>query len=49
MQVGDLVRFADIFGNDIRIGLVLAVDVGYTRTTFGWVPNKTLEVISASR
>jgi len=49
VQVGDLVRFADIFGNDIRIGLVLAVDVDYTRTTFGWVPNKTLEVISASR
>ena len=49
MQVGDLVRFTDVFGNDIRVGLVLAVDIDLTKTTFGWVPAKQLEVINASR
>ena len=49
MQVGDLVKFVDIFGNDQRIALVLAVDVDLAKTTFGWVNKALLEVISASQ
>ena len=49
MQVGDLVRFTDVFGNDIRVGLVLVVDIDFTKTTFGWVPAKQLEVLNESR
>ena len=49
MKVGDLVKFLDIFGNDQRIALILAVDVDLVRTTFGWVPKKQLEVLNESR
>ena len=49
MKVGDLVRFTDVFGNDVRVGLVLVVDVDFTKTTFGWVHNEHLEVINESR
>ena len=48
MRVGDLVKFVDIFGNDQRITLVLAVDVDLVKTTFGWVNKTLLEVISES-
>ena len=46
MKTGDLVRFTDIFGNDVRIGLVLIADVDYAKTTFGWVRVEQLEVIN---
>tara|TARA_B100000131_G_scaffold171785_1_gene165952 strand:+ start:43 stop:192 length:150 start_codon:yes stop_codon:yes gene_type:complete len=49
MKVGDLVKFVDIFGNDQRIALILAVDVDLAETTFGWVNKAQLEVINASR
>jgi len=49
MQVGDLVRFTDVFGNNVRIALVLIADVDYAKTTFGWVNKKQLEVINESR
>ena len=49
MQVGDLVKFVDIFGNDVRIGLVLDVTEPLVKTTFGWVNKMLLEVISESR
>ena len=49
MQVGDLVRFVDIFGNDQRIALILDVAGPLVKTTFGWVNKALLEVISASR
>ena len=49
MQVGDLVKFVDIFGNDVRIGLVLDVTEPLVETTFGWVNKTLLEVINESR
>ena len=49
MQVGDLVKFTDIFGNDVRIGLVLDVTEPLVETTFGWVNKTLLEVINESR
>ena len=49
MKVGDLVRFTDIFGDNILIGLVLVVDIDLTKTTFGWVNKKQLEVLNESR
>lgn len=49
MKVGDLVKFVDIFGNDQRIALILAVDVDLAKTTFGWVSKEQLEVINESR
>ena len=49
MQVGDLVKFVDIFGNAQRIALILDVAGPLVKTTFGWVNPALLEVISASR
>ena len=49
MQVGDLVKFADIYGNDQRMALILDVAGPLAKTTFGWVNKALLEVISASR
>jgi len=49
VQVGDLVKFADIYGDDHWIGLILAVDIDLAKTTFGWVNKTLLEVISESR
>ena len=49
MRKGDLVRFTSVFGNDIRVGLVLIVDIDFTKTTFGWVRKKHLEVLSEER
>ena len=46
MKTGDLVRFTDVFGNDVRIGLVLIADADYAKTTFGWVRVEQLEVIN---
>ena len=49
MKIGDLVRFTDVFGNNVRIALVLIADADYAKTTFGWVRVDQLEVISESR
>jgi len=50
MNVGDLVRFVDCFGNDMRLGLVLVADVDYVKVLgIGWVRQNQLEVINASR
>ncbi len=49
MQVGDLVKFVDIFGNDQRIALILDVAGPLVKTTFGWVNPALLEVINANR
>ena len=49
MKTGDLVRFTDVFGNDVRIALVLIADADYAKTTFGWVRVDQLVVISESR
>ena len=49
MQVGDLVKFEDVFGNDHRVALILEVNVNLVKTTFGWVNKTLLEVISESR
>ena len=50
MKVGDLVRFVDCFGNDIRLGLVLIADVDYAKVLgIGWVRRNQLEVLNASR
>jgi len=46
MKTGDLVRFTDVFGNNVRIALVLIADVDYAKTTFGWVRVEQLEVIN---
>ena len=46
MQVGDLVKFEDVFGNDQRVALVLEVNAHLAKTTFGWVNKTLLEVIS---
>ena len=49
MQVGDLVKFEDVFGNDERVALVLEVNAHLVKTTFGWVGRQLLEVLNASR
>jgi len=41
VKVGDLVK--DISG---IMGVVLVIDVDFTKTTFGWVKTRHLEVIS---
>ena len=42
MKVGDLVK-----DNGLGImGVVLVIDVDFTKTTFGWVKTRHLEVIS---
>ena len=46
MKTGDLVRFTDVFGNDVRIGLVLRANADFVKTTFGWVSRGLLEVIN---
>ena len=53
MQVGDLVKFTDDFGNDVRILLVAVIDQKYAKVTNGlttfWSNLKDLEIINASR
>ena len=49
MQVGDLVKFGDIYGNDQRIAVILDVAGPLAKTTFGWVNKMLLEVISEGR
>ena len=49
MQVGDLVKFVDIFGNDQRTALILDVAGPLVKTTFGWVNKALLEVLSECR
>ena len=49
MKTGDLVRFTDVFGNNVRIALVLIADVDYAKTTFGWVRVEQLEVINENK
>ena len=44
MKVGDLVK--DISG---VMGVALVLGKDFTKTTFGWVKTKHLEVINASR
>jgi len=49
VQVGDLVKFVDNSRNRHRVVLILAVDVDFVKTTFGWVNKEQLEVVNASR
>ena len=49
MKVGDLVKFVDNSRNRHRVVLILAVDVDFVKTTFGWVDKTLLEVISEAR
>jgi heat shock protein HspQ len=45
VKVGDLVKDSGLG----IMGVVLAIDVNFTKTTFGWVKTRHLEVISESR
>ena len=50
MKPGDLVRFTDCFGGDIRLGLVLCLSAQLAKVLgIGWVRQNQLEVLNESR